>query len=148
MVDTETSGTDGVEREALPDSTQWQDLGDVADLHGGGPILSPDIDGDESVSYEEIVQSYPDLDGDGRVSYEEVATANDAHLAAYDLNEDGAVSKVEDFRGDHGLFDAYAEAAVRKPGLKGRVDKIIHAALSSLWAFNPNPRTHDRLCTP
>jgi hypothetical protein len=82
------------------------------------------------VSYEEIALSYPDLDGDGKVSYEEVAIANDAHLAAYDLNEDGVVSKVEGIRGILGLFDAYAEAAARKPGLKGKVAKIIHAALN------------------
>ena len=140
MVDTETSGnvgdggersTDGVEREALPNST-WQDPGDIADLRGGGSILSSDIDGDGRVSYEEVAQSYPDIDGDGRVSYEEVAIFNDAHLAAYDLNEDGVVSIVEDIRGDLGLFDAYAEVAARKPGLKGKVAKIIHAVLNRL----------------
>lgn len=140
MVDTETSGnvgdggersTDGVEREALPNST-WQDPGDIANLYGGGSILNPDIDRDGRVSYEEVVQSYPDLDGDGRVSYEEVAISNDAHLAAYDLNKDGVVSIVEGTRGHLGFFDAYAEVAACKPGLKGKVAKIIHAVLNRL----------------
>jgi hypothetical protein len=58
--------------------------------------------------------------------------AEQVELDAYDLDDDGKVSLVENVRGELGMIDAHAEEVAEEPGLKGKLAKAAHKLLDKL----------------
>lgn len=55
-----------------------------------------------------------------------------ARLDAYDLDDDGKVSLVEDARASLGVVDARLEELAEEPGLKGRLANAAHKVTDKL----------------
>ncbi len=53
-------------------------------------------------------------------------------LDAYDLDDDGKISLVEDARANLGVVDAQLEALADEPGLKGRLASAAHKITDKL----------------
>jgi hypothetical protein len=53
-------------------------------------------------------------------------------LDAYDLDDDGKISLVEDARANLGVVDAQLEALADEPGLKGRLANAAHKITDKL----------------
>lgn len=56
----------------------------------------------------------------------------ESYVAAYDLDEDGEVSPVEDARGFLGLADARLEQLADEGGAKGKVAEAAHRIVDRL----------------
>ena len=64
---------------------------------------------------------------------EQVENDDDAvRLDAYDLDDDGKISLVEDARANLGVVDAQLEAFADEPGLKGRLANAAHKLTDKL----------------
>ncbi len=79
-----------------------------------------------------------DIDPGGEVgeapaaAVEQVQNDEDVRLDAYDLDDDGKISLVEDARANLGVVDAQLEALADEPGLKGRLANAAHKLTDKL----------------
>jgi hypothetical protein len=58
--------------------------------------------------------------------------ADEAALEAYDLDGDGRISLSEDTRAVLGMADARADELAAEPGLKGKINRVVHRILDKL----------------
>jgi hypothetical protein len=77
-------------------------------------------------------QSDPTDDDDADIRAAESEGEDAAALDAYDLDDDGHISLVENLRGEMGMVDARAEELAEEPGLKGKAAKVAHRLLDKL----------------
>ncbi len=63
---------------------------------------------------------------------EQVENDEAVRLDAYDLDDDGKISLVEDARANLGVVDAQLEALADEPGLKGRLANAAHKLTDKL----------------
>jgi hypothetical protein len=63
---------------------------------------------------------------------EQVENDEAVRLDAYDLDDDGKISLVEDARANLGVVDAQLEALADEPGLKGRLANAAHKITDKL----------------
>ena len=63
---------------------------------------------------------------------EQVENDEAVRLDAYDLDDDGKISLVEDARANLGVVDAQLEALADEPGLKGRLASAAHHIVDKL----------------
>jgi hypothetical protein len=86
---------------------------------------------DEPATPESHADAVEQADEAGQLA-EADAAAEEAEIDAYDLDEDGKVSLVENVRGELGMIDARAEEVAEEPGLKGKLAKAAHKLLDKL----------------